>query len=226
MALASYQNTLDELASVRTRLTRTNAYQQEQTKQMTAERAELVSRRAARQSLLARLESDIDNKSNQRARLEADQARLEQLLATLQKRAGALDGEGFAASKGRLPWPIAGKVQHGYGQRHSDGRLRWHGTRFAAAVGSEVTAVFRGRVVFANWLRGYGLLTIIDHGSGYMTLYGHADALTKTAGDWVEGGEIIGRAGQSGGQSTDGLYFEVRHDGKHTNPSQWLADDG
>jgi len=78
-------------------------------------------------------------------------------------------------------------------------------------------------VVFADWLRGFGLLTIIDHGSGYMTLYGHADALGKQVGDWVEGGDVIARAGRSGGVTTAGLYFEVRHQGRATDPIGWLA---
>ena len=92
-----------------------------------------------------------------------------------------------------------------------------------AEEGAPVQAVFRGRVVFADWLRGFGLLTIVDHGSGYMTLYGHADRLDKSVGDWVEGGEVIARAGRSGGLGTTGLYFEVRHEGQATDPIIWLA---
>ena len=89
--------------------------------------------------------------------------------------------------------------------------------------GTPVTAVSSGRVVFADWLRGFGLLTILDHGSGYMTLYGHSDSLTKQVGEWVESGEVIANAGQSGGQSTAGVYFEVRHNGEPQNPHSWLA---
>ena len=84
-------------------------------------------------------------------------------------------------------------------------------------------AVFRGRVVFANWLRGFGLLTIVDHGGGYMSLYGHADILLKTEGEWVESGETIARAGNSGGRASTGLYFEVRHKGSARDPIGWLA---
>ncbi|MCH8141226.1 MAG: peptidoglycan DD-metalloendopeptidase family protein, partial [Proteobacteria bacterium] len=110
-----------------------------------------------------------------------------------------------------------------FGQKRVDGRLVWHGVVLAAVEGTPVTAIFRGRVVFADWLRGFGLLTIIDHGSGYMTLYGHADVLNKSVGEWVESGELIARAGRSGGQTASGLYFEVRQQGAAKGPLRWLV---
>jgi septal ring factor EnvC (AmiA/AmiB activator) len=126
------------------------------------------------------------------------------------------------ARKGNLPWPLRGRVTNAFGQSRADGRLTWHGMLIAADEGTEVKAVFRGRVVFANWLRGFGLLTIIDHGGGYMSLYGHADVLLKTVGDWTESGEVIARAGKSGGQQLSGLYFEVRQKGVARDPIAWL----
>jgi septal ring factor EnvC (AmiA/AmiB activator) len=114
-------------------------------------------------------------------------------------------------------------VLQAFGSPRAEGRLTWHGLLVEADEGTPVKAVFRGRVVFADWLRGFGLLTIVDHGSGYMTLYGHADALTKRVGDWVESGEEIAQAGRSGGRTTTGLYFEVRHDGRAADPIVWLA---
>ena len=121
---------------------------------------------------------------------------------------------------------MSGTIENRFGQPRADGRLRWHGVRFGATEGAPVTAVFRGRVVFADWLRGFGLLTIVDHGSGYMTLYGHADDLTKRVGDMVESGEVIAHAGQSGGQLAIGLYFEVRQNGDARDPLGWLAKSG
>ena len=221
--IADYQQTLTALRDVRDDLETTSERYATQAERMERERKELVSQRSSRQALLARLESEISDKTNARARLRADRGRLQSLIEALRQRAGRLDGSDFAASKGQLPWPVAGTIQHRYGQTLPDGRLRWHGTRFAASEGTEITAVFRGRVAFANWLRGYGLLTIVDHGGGYMTLYGHADALIKAEGDWVESGETIGRSGQSGGQTSNGVYFEIRHKGKHDNPARWLA---
>ena len=93
----------------------------------------------------------------------------------------------------------------------------------SAPVGVNVTAVFQGKVIFSDWLQGFGLIAIVDHGDGYMTLYGHADSLSKSAGDWVEGGEVVARAGNSGGGYEPGIYFELRHKGAVQNPKQWLA---
>ena len=82
-------------------------------------------------------------------------------------------------------------------------------------------AISHGRVAYADWLRGYGLLLIIDHGDGYMSLYGHNQVLYKETGEWVEAGDLIASVGNSGGQAHTGLYFEIRHNGKPTNPTQW-----
>ena len=101
--------------------------------------------------------------------------------------------------------------------------MSWRGIDLAADVGDTVSAVFRGRVVFSDWLRGFGLIAIVDHGGGYMTLYGHADALLKSAGDWVESGEPIAEAGDSGGGYEPGIYFELRQDGAVQNPAAWLV---
>ena len=95
-----------------------------------------------------------------------------------------------------------------------------------AETGSPVKAVHRGRVVFSDWLRGFGLLTILDHGDGYMTLYGHAEVLAKRPGDMVESGEVIARAGQSGGIRTSGIYFEIRRHGNATDPLHWVVKRG
>ncbi len=187
------------------------------------EQSVLVAGRDERQALLDRLAAEAEDKEAQRARLESDRNRLEELLAELRRRAQTLDGRAFAGRKGALPWPLQGRVTNAFGQPRAQGRLTWHGLLVAADEGAPVRAVFRGRVVFADWLRGFGLLTIVDHGSGYMTLYGHADALAKKPGDWVESGEVIARAGSSGGLGTTGLYFEVRHDGKAADPIVWLA---
>jgi septal ring factor EnvC (AmiA/AmiB activator) len=100
--------------------------------------------------------------------------------------------------------------------------MRWEGLYFQARTGVEIKAIHSGRVVFADWLRGFGLLTIIDHGDEHMSLYGYADVLFKEPGDWVEGGEPIAAAGRSGGQSASGLYFEVRSNGRPTDPIVWL----
>ncbi|MEJ2086909.1 MAG: peptidoglycan DD-metalloendopeptidase family protein [Gammaproteobacteria bacterium] len=222
-AIDEYRGTLDELADNRFKLETRRDEEQARREELNAQELALVREREERKSLIAELDSEMEGKSSERRRLEADRERLEQLFAELQRRASDLDGSEFVARKGSLPWPLAGRVTNAFGQSRADGRLTWHGMLIAADEGTSVKSVFRGRVVFANWLRGFGLLTIIDHGGGFMTLYGHADVLLKTVGDWAEGGEIIARAGKSGGQTVSGLYFEVRQKGVAKDPIGWLA---
>ncbi len=221
--LDEYRGTLAEMKKNADALASREADAEQRQAELTHEQAALVKERDERKALLARLDAEAQDKQSERQQLTADRDRLEKLLAELRRRAQALDGHAFAVRKGALPWPLAGRVENAFGQPRAGGHLSWHGLMLAADEGTPVTAVFRGRVVFADWLRGFGLLTIIDHGSGYMTLYGHADALAKKAGDWVESGEVIARAGRSGGLASPALYFEVRHDGKADDPIVWLT---
>jgi septal ring factor EnvC (AmiA/AmiB activator) len=117
--------------------------------------------------------------------------------------------------------PIEGPVRHAFGQDRGS-ELNWQGWLIGADAGAEVKAVAYGRVAFADWLRGYGLLIIIDHGDGYMTLYGHNESLLHDAGNWVDAGEIISVVGSNPG-SGQGLYFELRRNGKAVDPAAWLA---
>lgn len=129
---------------------------------------------------------------------------------------------GFAKNKGKLPWPTSGKLINRFGERRPPGEFRWQGITFIAPQGNQVHSIFAGKVVFAEWFRGRGLLVIIDHGSGYMTLYAHNETLLKKAGDSVNAGENIATVGDSGGLSSPELYFELRLQGEPLNPSQWL----
>jgi septal ring factor EnvC (AmiA/AmiB activator) len=217
-----YRQTLDELADNRFQLETRQNEEQTRREQLGEQQLALVHERESRKSLINELDQEMEDKSSERKRLDADRGRLEQLFAELQRRATDLDGSAFVARKGGLPWPLKGRVTNAFGQSRAEGRLTWHGMLIAAQEGTAVLAVFQGRVVFANWLRGFGLLTIIDHGGGFMTLYGHADVLLKTVGDWTESGETIARAGKSGGQQMSGLYFEVRQKGVARDPIGWL----
>ncbi|MFV2089363.1 MAG: murein hydrolase activator EnvC [Pseudomonadales bacterium] len=220
--LDDFRKTLDDLADNRFRLETRQQQQQGKRQSLIQQRLALVRERETRKSLIAELDQELEGKSGERRRLEADRSRLEALFAELQRRASDLDGRGFVARKGSLPWPLQGRVTNAFGQSRANGRLTWHGMLIAADEGTTVKSVFRGRVVFANWLRGFGLLTIIDHGGGFMTLYGHADVLLKTVGEWAESGEVVARAGKSGGQRMSGLYFEVRQKGVARDPIGWL----
>lgn len=221
--LEEYQATLAELAETNRALSQQEAKQTAEQKELEAEQQALTQQRRERGTLISRLDAEKESKSEEYQRLEADRDRLENLLAELRRRANALDGTAFAAAKGTLPMPTPGKIRHAFGSRRADGRMRWHGVDISASEGTPVSAVFRGRVIFADWLRGFGFLTILDHGSGYMTLYGHADTLIKKEGDWVESGEMIARAGNSGGRNNTGIYFEVRHKGQPQDPIVWVT---
>lgn len=220
--LEAYRTTLDQLADNRFRLETRRDEAATRREELKKQEQALVKERESRKVLLADLGQEMNSKTGERQRLEADRARLEQLFAELSRRATELDGGAFEARKGNLPWPVTGRVASAFGQPRAEGRLTWHGMLIEAEEGTAVKSVFRGRVVFANWLRGFGLLTIVDHGGGYMTLYGHADVLLKTVGDWAESGEVIARAGKSGGQQRSGLYFEVRQKGVARDPIGWL----
>ena len=127
----------------------------------------------------------------------------------------------FADLKGKLAWPVKGKLRKMFGRRKPLSNLRWQGVLIEAPSGRYVRAVSHGRVAFADWLRGFGNLIIIDHGNSYLSLYGHNESLFKAAGEWVEAGDVIGSTGDSGGQAKSGLYFEIRRNGKPQNPTRW-----
>jgi septal ring factor EnvC (AmiA/AmiB activator) len=121
---------------------------------------------------------------------------------------------------------VQGKLLASYGSPRNLGKLKWQGIVIDSPTGNDVKATAAGRVVFADWLRGFGLLIIIDHGEQYMTLYGNNDALLKQAGETVQPGEIIAQSGEQGIRGLSGLYFEIRHRGNPTNPMKWLAGRG
>jgi septal ring factor EnvC (AmiA/AmiB activator) len=125
----------------------------------------------------------------------------------------------FSSLKGQLPWPVEGRLAQKFGSPRSESL--WDGVLIEAREGTEIHAVTKGEVVYAEWLRGYGLLTIIDHGKGYMSLYAFNQSLYKRVGEWVEAGEIIASVGQSGGRSQSGLYFGIRKQGKPVDPLEW-----
>ena len=136
---------------------------------------------------------------------------------------GELDGLAFAKQRGRLRLPVRGELTNRFGSPRHDSGIVWSGLFIRAAEGQEVKAVAAGRVVFADWLRGFGNLAVIDHGNGYMSVYGNNESLLKQAGEMVQGGETVASVGNSGGNAESGLYFELRHQGKAFDPIAWVA---
>jgi len=225
-ALSSYRLATSLLEENAQALAAREAAERQERLLLVAHRRELMRSRAERRALIASLESDVQDRVSRREALLRDQGRLQTLFAELQGRFSAVGGADFAGRKGSLPWPLEGVLLSRFGEARAEGNLRWHGLLLRAETGSPVRAVHNGRVVFADWLRGFGLLTILDHGDGYMTLYGYAEMLAKRPGDFVEGGEVIARAGQSGGMQASGIYFEIREHGAATNPLSWVAGRG
>jgi len=141
--------------------------------------------------------------------------------------AGVSYGGPFEQARGKLPWPVDGRLLARFGEtRGDDARTKWDGVMISAPAGSQVHAVHGGRVVFADWLRGAGLLVILDHGNGFLSLYGHNQSLLKDAGDVVKAGEAISTVGNSGGQDTPALYFAIRQQGRPSDPAQWCHAQG
>lgn len=187
-----------------------------------------LSQRLKRNQLLAQLERKISNQEKNLSELEGSRNRIENLLMSLGELLadippGPSDTQPFKQQKGKLPWPASGPFLATFGEPRKQGGLKWNGVLISTAHGSPVRAVSHGRVAFADWLQGFGFITIIDHGEGYMSLYGHNETLIKQAGDWVNAGDVIATSGDSGGQPMPGVYFEIRSRGKPINPGGWCS---
>jgi septal ring factor EnvC (AmiA/AmiB activator) len=191
-----------------------------------AEAASLAAARDERKTAVAQLEAGIASATGAMTKLRADEKRLADLVVELTELMAEfpVDSEQpFAKLKGKLAWPVQGRLVGDYGKPRDGGPLRWNGVLLEASQGTQVRAVYRGRIAFADWLPGLGLLIIVDHGDGYLSLYGHNEALLKEPGDWVDPGEAIAQVGDTGGRPRPGLYFEIRRNGKPVNPHPWLA---
>ncbi len=173
-----------------------------------------------RAKLVSELKRRVKTKTRELQRLHQDRKQLRLLLKRLAEQAANRDlrahlEQPFVTLKGKLPWPVKGRLKISTQGKGAGGDM------IIARTGAPVRAIHRGRVVFADWLRGYGLLIIIDHGAGYMSLYGHNQSLYKRPGEWVEAGETIATVGNSGGNRDPGVYFAIRKHGKAVDPRSW-----
>ena len=188
---------------------------------------QLLAGQRRRESELRQLESQIAGKDQQLQRMDRDREELQELLEVIGQAIAAMEAppepEHFAELQGRMPWPAAGQPSNRFGRKRGGGKQTWQGLNIPAPEGSDVTAIHQGRVVFADWFRGSGLLLIIDHGDGYMSLYAHNQALLRNVGEWVDRGAAIATVGNSGGRRETALYFEIRENGKPVNPTRWLS---
>ena len=210
------------------------------------ERSGLVEQQKQRQAVLARISDRIKTQRREVEKLKRDEKRLARLIEGLGRivakpkppassRAqapalrnertpdAALPADAFARQKGRLALPTRGELANGFGTPRQDGGTTWKGVFIRADGGAEVKAIAPGRIVFADWLRGFGNLAIVDHGDGYLSVYGNNESLYKAVGDPVKAGETIASVGNSGGNPETGLYFELRHLGQPIDPLKWVS---
>ena len=190
--------------------------------------AELERQRAARADAVRALAERIRDRESRAAQLRVDERRLVTLVTALRTELADValeirDTSPFGELRGKLPWPVNGALLARYGAPRDGSGLTWQGMLIGAPAGEPIRSIHRGRVAYADWLRGFGLLLIIEHGDGFMSLYGHNETLTREPGDWVESGEIIATVGDSGGHLQSALYFEIRRTGKPVNPRRWCA---
>lgn len=189
--------------------------------QQTQKRTTLAKTQSERRSTVGKIQKSISGDKVYLAELQRNETRLQAEIAKAAKRNAVLM-DGLAPQKGKLPWPVKGKILHAFGTRQS-GQIDWKGLVIDANYGQNVKAVYSGTVVFAEYLRGYGLVVLLDHGKGDMTLYGFNQSLLKKEGDKVTAGETIALAGDTGGQSQPALYFEIRRNSKAEDPTRWLS---
>lgn len=191
-----------------------------------AELTELGNAQDKRRLLLAGVSDRLAEEGREVERLAAQEKDLSRLIAELTSILSDYpisSEDPFSEHKGRLTWPVAGTLLHDFGQPRAGGQLKWNGVVLAAPRGREVRSVYHGRVEFADWLAGLGLLVIVNHGDGFMTLYGYNETILKNVGDWVAPGDVIATVGDSGGRPQTSLYFEVRQGSRPVDPRQWFT---
>ena len=222
------EDNVQTLAQLDTQLEAEDGKLAELEKSQKAQLADLEDARQHRSVVLASLEAESHTRTESLERLRSQQAGLEKLLSELRR---ALEkfpvdtNDAFARLRGKLAWPVSGRVVARFGETRAGG-VKWDGVLVATERGSPVRAVSQGRVIYADWLPGLGLLTIIDHGNGYMSLYGHNERLYKAVGEQVAAGDAIASAGDSGGTQRPELYFEIRKGGHPVDPRPWFKDAG
>lgn len=238
---------LAELNAVTQQRKTTLAELEQKQRQQTEQQQKLSKAREQRQKVITRLNTKVEKSSEKLKRLKQDRKRLNQLINQIAAKAAAIKKAeqqrqaeakantqstttrvtripvqgGFLKQRGRLKFPVKGKVKHNYGSRIAESGMRSQGILFSTNANQKINSIFSGRVIFADYLKGYGLLLIVDHGDDHISLYGHNEVLYKKVGDQVATNEVIATAGTSGGLKTPGLYFEIRHHTTPVDPRKW-----
>ncbi|MEH6580523.1 MAG: peptidoglycan DD-metalloendopeptidase family protein [Halioglobus sp.] len=224
--LDRYRQTLIKIAALEPQILSVSKQLEDTGITLETQRKNLSKAQANRELAVANLAASILSKGGKLKQMEDDRKELERLLEAIEVAVINLqvpsNYKAFKSAMGKMPWPVADKKpSNRFGKSRNEGKMRWQGVSIPAREGTSVTAIHHGRVVYADWFRGSGLLLIIDHGDGYMSLYAHNQTLLKEVGEWVTASTPVSTVGSSGGQESAALYFEIRHNGKPTNPASW-----
>ena len=218
---------LSELAAVRQKQSQVTKRLHESHKALQAQHATMQQARERRRATITKLETALSDDGSKLSHLLQDQRDLEQLLDQLNRLFAdipppPLERKPFHSMKRKMPWPTPGTLKARYNSLKGTANLRWKGMFIGAEMGNNVRAIHHGQVAFADWMNGFGLILIIDHSDGYMSIYANNQELRKSQGEWVTAGEIIATVGDSGGHSKSGVYFEIRRNGRPINPHSWV----
>jgi septal ring factor EnvC (AmiA/AmiB activator) len=224
--IAAYMSSLAHVQKNSAAIIEKNEFLKQQESTLLTKQKEQAKIKIKRAETLVKLEKELGQSVSQLDQLKQDRIKLEAVIETTRKALADIkiptDDRPFNTLKAKLPWPTQGKVIGAYRGAIGNSSLRSNGITIKATPGQPIIAIHHGQIVFSDWLRGFGLMIIVDHGNGFMSLYGHNDTLQKDSGDWVQAGEIIASAGNSGGAQESSLYFEIRKDGAPQNPLRWL----
>jgi len=226
--IAQYMGDIEKLSTVQTDVIEEKRLLDSAKAELEKDRQQLLTNNKRRQTTLKKLNASLQSDKSKLDKLLKQRTALEELLKNVRGVVKKMalkappGGQSFASQKGALRWPLKGKVAHSFGSKRS-GSLRWDGWLIGAKIGKPVAAVHDGQVIFSNYMRGFGLLIILNHGDGYMSLYAHNEELLKDTGDLVLSNETIARAGDTGGLDKPALYFEIRKKGQPADPKKWLG---
>lgn len=224
-AISEHRDTLREVEATQRQIERQSSRLATLTGSRETEYQEMDKLRGERRVVLSSLKDEIQSGKSSVVSLRRNETQIRELISTLTGIFSDIppetNGLAFFEQKGLLPWPVQGKHQNRFGEARSGSDLSWRGIQITAPGGHEVRAISHGRVAFADWIPVLGLILLIDHSDGYISLYAHNQSLYKETGDWVQAGEVVANVGNSGGSQTDSLYFEIRHNGKPLNPTEW-----
>lgn len=223
--LNKYRDTLNDLEKIKPAISAEADALAISRRELEQQQQTLLAQKQQRAKVLANIDGEISNKTISLSSLDKQRKDLESILQAVEREvtniAMPANYKPFKDLRGKMPWPINGKQMNRYGASRQGSAVTWQGIQLSGNEGDAVKAIHNGRVVFADWLRGAGLLIIVDHGGDYLSLYAHNQSLLRSEGDWVRGGEGIATVGNSGGQRQAGLYFEIRYKGRPTDPRSW-----